>query len=99
MSYCRLGNVKFQRGARDVFSLSHTDEVAQMPKLHRKNPKNSKRKILIRFRYKEATNTIYPACVRRTPYCGMSEMVEGGAANSNKSHARKEKSDPDNLAS
>jgi len=29
----------------------------------------------------------------------MSEMVEGAAANSHKSHARKEKSDPDNLAS
>jgi len=29
----------------------------------------------------------------------MSEMVEGGAANSNKSPPRKEKSDPNNLAS
>jgi hypothetical protein len=36
-----LGNVKFQRGARDVFSLGHTDEVAQMPKLHRKARKGN----------------------------------------------------------
>ena len=39
-AYCRLGNVKFQRGARDVFSLGHTDEVAQMPKLHREKPQS-----------------------------------------------------------
>jgi hypothetical protein len=28
-------SVKLQYGARDVFILGHTDEVAQMPKLHR----------------------------------------------------------------
>jgi hypothetical protein len=40
-AYRRLGNVKFQRGARDVFSLGHTDEVAQMPKLHSKARKGN----------------------------------------------------------
>jgi Sulfate permease family len=40
---------------------------------------NLDREILIPSRYKEARKKVFPACVRRTPYCGMSEMVEGAA--------------------
>ena len=46
-------------------------------KLHRGKPSNLDREILIPSGYKEARKKVFPACVRRTPYCGMSEMVEG----------------------
>jgi hypothetical protein len=52
--------VKFQRGARDVFSLGHTDEVAQMPKLHRERPRILTGKTLIAARYKEARKKALP---------------------------------------
>src|SRR5262249_16122308 len=43
---------------RDVFSLGHTDEVAQMPKFHRANPRSSVTKILIPSRYKAARKSL-----------------------------------------